>query len=70
MTKQDSLDMIAANRFVDSLEKATSIRDFKLFLDANVQSTKQNFQIFDDFYAFYIRTKYNEWLSKKQKPKQ
>jgi hypothetical protein len=67
LTKEDSL---AASKYIDSLEKRTSILEFKLWCDANATGTKKDFETLQGFYNLYINQKFQLWLQeRKTKPK-
>jgi len=66
MTKEDS---IAAQKYIDSLEKNTSIYDFKIWSDSNAAGRKTDFDVLQGFYTFFLQTKFNLWLQQRKKPK-
>ncbi len=66
MNKEDS---IAAQKYIDSLEKNVSMYDFKIWSDANAAGRKTDFDVLQGFYTFYLQTRFNQWLQQRKKPK-
>lgn len=68
MTAADSAaaQQAEVNKFVDSLLLKTSLKEFQTFLYENVSGKEYNEGAFVRLYDLYLRTKYNEWIQRKQ----
>lgn len=66
---QDSVNELnaAADKFADSLISKTSIKDFREFLRSNLLAKVYDEATFVNAYDFFIRSKVNEWMTKRKK---
>lgn len=71
MTAADSAaaQQAEANKFVDSLLTKTSLKEFQTFLYESVSGKEYNEGTFIRLYDLFLRTKYNEWMQRKQQKK-
>lgn len=71
MTAQDSAAaaQAEASKFIDSLLVKTSLKDFQAFLYENVSGKEYNEGAFVRLYDLFLRTRYNEWMQRKQTKK-
>lgn len=73
--KKDSLPVVAqptqaeVNKFLDSLDTKTSVKEFKAFLYETASAKFYNEGKFAELYDLYIQQKYDAWIIQRGKTK-
>ena len=67
--KEDSLLRIEAGKYVDTLIKKTSIKEFQEFMWANLTGKVYSELPFPQAYDLFIQSKINTWMENRKKVK-